>query len=89
MQKTAQTLMAPALAHCSRGHHGCRFTPVATGNGRWMYFWLTLPQLWYWRNLTERERKELVRNSRECFVCDLQGALENDALFEDGPLRLP
>jgi hypothetical protein len=54
-----------------------------------MYFWLTLPQLWYWRNLTERERKELVRNSRECFVCDLQGALENDALFEDGPLRLP
>ena len=90
MQKTAQTLMAPALARCRRGHHGCRFTPVAAGNGFWKYFWLTLPQFWFWRSRTETEREELVRNSGSgCFVCDLQGALEKDVLFGGVLPRLP
>ena len=54
------------------------------GDGRWVYYWLSLPQKWFWRGMSAGERAELVRRSKSgCFVCSLQRALERKALSED------
>jgi len=83
MQIAAQIEKAPAI-EC-RGHHGTHFVPVSTGNGRWVYYWLSLPQAWFWRTRNPREKAELVRRSRSgCFVCRLQEALLKETLFKDG-----
>jgi len=86
MQIAAQVKRAPAAARECRGHHGSYFAPVSLGNGRWVYYWLSLPQYWFWRSRNARERAQLVRKSElGCFVCSLQEALEDDTLFEAGP----
>ena len=84
MQKAAQMEMTPATSRECRGHHGSQFVPVSMGDGRWVYYWLSLPQKWFWQGMSAAERAVLVRRSRSgCFVCSLQLALE-EALFEDG-----
>ena len=83
MQIAAQIGKAPAT-EC-RGHSGTHFVPVSTGNGRWVYYWLSLPQAWFWRTRNAREKAELVRKSRSgCFVCRLQEALQKEMLAENG-----
>jgi len=84
MQIAAQVKKAPATARECRGHHGTHFVPVSTGDGRWVYYWLSLPQLWFWRTRNAKERERLVRiNKSGCFVCGLQEALVREMLFED------
>jgi len=88
MQIAAQTDRAPANARECGGHCGTKFVPVSKGDGRWVYYWLSLPQLWFWRTRSDDGRAELVRNGESgCFLCNLQEALEDDTLFEDGPVR--
>jgi hypothetical protein len=85
MQLAAQIEKAPATARECRGHHGTHFVPVSTGKGRWVYYWLSLPQAWFWRSRSACEKAELVRKSKlGCFVCRLQEALESERLHEDG-----
>jgi hypothetical protein len=82
MQIAAQIERAPATSRVCGGHHGTHFVPVASGNGRWVYYWLTLPQLWFWRILSAREKAILAQNENHgCFVCQLQIALERRAMF--------
>ena len=86
MQIAAQMEMTPAAARECRGHHGTHFVPVSMGDGRWVYHWLSLPQLWFWRSRSAGEKDRLVRRSRSgCFLCTLQSALEKDAIFGEGP----
>ena len=79
MQIAAQTNGAPASARSCRGHHGTQFVPVSTGDGRWVYYWLSIPQAWFWRSRNVREKLELIRGARSgCFVCNLQRDLERE-----------
>jgi hypothetical protein len=42
-----------------------------------VYYWLSLPQAWFWRSRSAKEKLELVRAAKsECFVCNLQRALD-------------
>lgn len=84
MQIAAQIEEAPATARECRGHHGTHFVPVSTGDGHWVYYWLSLPQTWFWRNRSVTEKAKLVRSKSECFVCSLQEELERETLFGDG-----
>jgi len=55
---------------------------VFLGDGRWVYYWLSLPQAWFWRSRNAKEKMELVRIGRKsCFVCGLQNSLEKETLF--------
>jgi hypothetical protein len=52
---------------------------VSTGDGRWVYYWLSIPQAWFWRSRNVREKLELIRGARSgCFVCNLQRDLERE-----------
>jgi len=84
MQIAAQMEMAPVKARECRGHHGDHFFPTPTGDGRWVYYWLSLPQVWFLRRRNAAEMEEYVRlNSPGCFVCNVQAALEEEALLGD------
>jgi hypothetical protein len=85
MQLAAQIVKAPVRSRECRGHHGKHFTPVPGGDGHWLYYWLTLPQMWFWRSRSSAERAELTRTSTsECFICLLQQALERETVLGDG-----
>ena len=85
MQIAAQIKKAPAFARDRRGHSGTHFVPVSMGDGRWVYYWLSLPQAWFWRTRSASEKAALVRRSKSgCFVCRLQEALEKEKLLENG-----
>jgi len=82
MQIAAQIRMTPANSRECRGHRGNHFVPVFLGDGRWVYYWLSLPQAWFWRSRNAKERMELVRiGNKGCFVCGLQNSLEKETLF--------
>jgi hypothetical protein len=84
MQIAAQIEKAPATARECRGHCGNHFIPVAVGDGHWVYYWLTPPQLWFWRARSAMEAAALARDlGRECFVCNLERALEKELLYGD------
>ena len=85
MQIAAQIEKAPANTRECRGHRGTHFVPVPAGNSHWVYHWLSLPQVWFWRSRSAREKAELVSmGGPGCFVCRLQDALEQETLFGDG-----
>ena len=83
MQIAAQIGLAPATSRGCRGHHGTHFVPVSLGEGLWVYYWLSLPQAWFWRSRNGMEKAELIRKRLGCFVCSLQDALERETLFQD------
>jgi len=82
MQIAAQVRMAPADPRACRGHHGNHFVAVSTGNGRCVYYWLSLPQAWFWRSMKPSEKARFAgRLAAGCFVCALQKALEEEAIY--------
>jgi len=84
MQIAAQIEKAPATSRGCGGHHGSRFVPVPAGDGHWVYYWLSLPQLWFWQSRRPSEKARLARTGKTaCFVCHLQEALERETLYED------
>jgi len=83
MQIAAQITKAPATTCKCGGHHGNHFVPVSTGEGHWVYYWFTLPQTWFWRSRSAKQKAELACIKSGCFVCALQEALETETLFGD------
>ena len=85
MQIAAQIEKAPATPRECGGHHGSRFVPVQVGDGRWAYYWLSLPQQWFWQSRIPSEKARLIRRGKPgCFVCHLQEALERESFYGDG-----
>jgi hypothetical protein len=84
MQTAAQIEEAPAFARGCRGHRGNHFVPVASGDGRWTYYWLNSRQALFWRNRDVKEKAALARNlTKGCFVCRLERAMKRKVVRED------
>jgi len=85
MQTAAQIEMTPAITRKCRGHNGNHFVPASDGEGHWVYYWLSLPQAWFWRTRSESEKAVLIRSGKtKCFVCSVQHALEQETLVGIG-----